>query len=1516
MGCRALVILVLVPLACLQGRGAEAAWTEIPPAQWKGTLDAEVPALKRGAAVVVALPIQDAQPLTAATADAQPPGLYELRLTLRPSHVAGAIAFSAGLRIKSGDVVVSELPGYFFARTHEPETRTLQVVQARAVPLAIGIEAFADATIAEAVWTAAMLNKGGPQLAGGVSDLMDGDKGGDFELELSLTPEKAVYYLVDKIEYRPLSRSGRVTRVEIDKVLYKPGDTLKGSALVVDVGGKGGAGTLNLYLEHGVKDRVKVKAVPVTLTAKPVRVAFDLPLPREEFGHALVAEYVSADGTDRHEAAAYFNIAENPYRVAIFSINAGGDDVQGIDDDALRRWIEGLRRSYANVVEWFAWAEEDMVEMSSETEHWFSGQTCYAKSREALRRKIGLLHENGLAAVTYGKFHMSGYLGWRTAWDYPLDHGAQWHYPIGMNSRTDVPVLDRFRNKEFQLENGPQVAGPNPFRTSWQSFLPISPDPEPWPVRMAADEMVRSIEMFGWDGVRWDGHPRAFGWGTSGEGRDGKYSQDVQRRTQALVRYFKDIVATRYPGFRHGYNYFLPNPAKPNYDWAVEDYELDELCRDGGLLMNESIGNAIPGPFSLIARHLQAESDLCRERGGHYLGVQFGNGPRDALVEFALWAAAGAHPYSASEMTGPYLTRYSQYCFDERLRRLAAPEQVLAPTKGTPLWWQPFVYETPMHKGKRQLVVNFLNLPLQEKRNSRVNPKVSFVMNPGTDPVTFALTLPPGFRATAAHVINPWSLDVEPMPLADNFFEVPSIGIWRVGVIDIESAQDAPALASTYGPPVTFGKVRQDVEKRFPEVRLGPAKSIDAVNREIAVVSSWLSRRPTDEQLSLDALPWAERNEKILEIRDKNPPEVFIDTWWKGARLPDDLKLKDDRPVFGDLTPRRNGRLDIFHGRGALDERLRLFEGLAELDRFSAHDAPLVGAVTSSPGMGLVNNVPWRRFPEFDVILFTGIPHCAIGVENSYALVDYVRAGGAAFFTGGEYAFGKGGYMHTILDRELLPVWSCERVDTRYSETPLPFEPGPDFADLDVAVDFASRPSFWVWNQVVVKDAPGVKVFLKSGNRPVLVGWQIGQGRAVCLLVDHRGKSENGVTAFFDWADWPELLRAVITWLAPDATKTIAQETDLLSAAEEMKLLRQLEGDAMEDALLDAIETAGSGSISNINGLREPTFAKDITGDELDERIKAIGRLLKANSPGVTVALADQLGSVAVLPQQTRFAVLDVIRRAPPMNLATVAQKCLAGRDAAIRDNGLQLLAILGDDAFAKELHDPSPSGVIETNPNDRDRALALGVAMYPKSDLVAEGVRRVRAWNEQAQNTKMAYTGGVEFSLAAPEAPCLDAESLLQRVAWLGYLARHDAAAWGAQFVREWTLTAQYQEYCDRSAAGLWQEGMSAAAGARASAKSADWQRMRELFARVRELTRPDVDGMIASRPAVVAEGLARVRFLSEVRLAVNLLGEHGTAGRRVATLMGAGDLQGDLGAFVKAWQTGEKGRHDDRNR
>ncbi|HOF87006.1 MAG TPA: hypothetical protein PLZ36_02720 [Armatimonadota bacterium] len=1119
-----LCLACLLPVALLaQGTVA------LPAAQWRGEAS-EIEGVPGRHKTTLGYPINQRSTVTYSR-DAMPGGVYRLRLKLRASHVADEVAWNSGLTVRVNEEEAGNLSSLFFARANQPEWKSVQVVIPDG-PLRLSLAAWADA---EAFKHQALETK----VAAHDGPDADPDLGMG-EIAFGLSPREHQYFALDDAELIPLSHSGYVAGVTTDKIRYLPGDTLNGTATLRTVGTGGANGTLTLYLEHGVNVREKVKEIPVTLTEKPQTLTFEIPLPRRELGHALVAVYTSADGKDRSEATEYFNIVTNFYRTAIHSgiVIRFGNSL--LSRERQRELVTASRRLYQNCGEMFAWAEEDMVEMSSDTDWWFSGQTCYHLQKQGLRSLIEEAQKQGYACVTYGKFIMSGYLGWKTAYDYPLDHRGQYRYPVGMWEGVNVKSLDRFKNKEFfPIGFGPQVRGgvfDKPL--GWQDFLPINPDATPRMTRIAAEEVIRSVEMFGWDAVRWDGHPR----GGGQCGGEGTYDYYAALRTQALVRYFKDIVNAKYPNFQHGYNYYFVQN-KPDPSWGIEDFELDELCRGGGLVMNESIRNSAGRPFEWIAHNIQVEGDLSRERGGLLLGISCdGESKRDEFVEAILYFAGGMRPMgqvSSNRLINRYGTRYSKYVFDERLRRLAKPEGVLKPAGETTVWWQPFVYETPREGQAAQLVVNLLNIPRKATPKAEQDPRPKWDMNTGTEPFRMGLTLPAGYTATGAHFIDPFTLDVTPAEVKGNAVAVPTVDAWLVLVVDLQVADGAPTLAAQFGPPRTFGVKRQDlgVERLDPKP-LDISKEAVDVNKDMSFLAPKRATPATPEQ-DLDALGWDARNAALLAMAAKRTPDDLLKGWWKGGSLPADLKLKDKPPVFPDLTPRRDGRLDIYYGRGAMDYRLRMWDIFAGFPRARVHDGKLSGILRQSPGMGLSDGIGWRNFPAYDLLLYTSIPHCAIGAENSYALVEYVKAGGGVLFTGGEYAFGKGGYDFTVLERELLPVQCTETVDVKYAEeTPFPLEPGKDFAELGVKVNFAAKPAFWCYNRVALKPDPRVKVFLKSGNRPILVGWQLGKGRVACLLVDHRGMSGDGVTMFFDWADWPALARAAMRWAAPDAGTT------------------------------------------------------------------------------------------------------------------------------------------------------------------------------------------------------------------------------------------------------------------------------------------------------------------------------------------------------------------------------------------
>jgi hypothetical protein len=1204
-------------------------------------------------------------------------------------------------------------------------------------------------------------------------------------------------------------------------------------------------------------------------------IPFEIVLPEEELGYALVAEYVSADGADRSETGEYFTIAENFQRVALFGASAGGTRDVELGEEAIRKAVSDGRNDYYNAVEYPFWAPDDLLELTPSTDWWFSGQANYHLNKQTLQRQIRLAHEQGMAMVTYGKWCVSGPPGWEAVYDRPQDFTGTYSQPIGSWDAHNAWIFDLRRNNEqVPYTPRPVINSKAPcFDPWWNAFVGIGPNPSLAMIRSSAEEMAASVDMFGWDAIRWDGHIRT-GWNATG--RSGNYEAWAARQTQTLTRYFKDVVAKKHPEFRHGYNYFLIEKDK-KHDWAKEDFELDELARGGGLLMNESIGNASAGwTFAEIANNLQVEGDLSRERGAFYLGISFAGSPRDRIIESALWAAAGCRPYNSgmTRETRRYLTRFAGFSLDERLRRLARPEGVLNPQAETRLWWQPFVYETPTEGGCRRLVVNLLNLPRADKRPSRDGKSAPvWTMPPGTDPVAFALTLPAGISASAAHLIDPQTLAVQPLALKDGRFEVPAVASWSVLVVDLAAEAKAPLLADLYGAPKTLGVKRDTLkdDQRLAEVSIDPGvQEVWEVNKNMSSLQpEWLVKREA-EVAALDAMTPEQRVAVLKDKLAKTTPESVSGDWWKGGVLPDDLKRKDAKVEYGDLAPQRNGRFDIFYGRGAMDHRLRLAQAIAGLERFSIHDAPFAGSFRGGGlgGMGLGDNVPWQRFPEFDLLLFTGIPYAAIGIDNCYALPAYVKAGGAVFFTGGEWAFGKGGYLMTVLDRELLPVRCVEFNDARTLEKPAPMEPGKDFAELGVKADFAAKPSFWVYNQVLIKDDPGVKVFLTSAKGPVLVGWQLGKGRVACLLVDHRGKSGNGATAFFDWADWPGLARAVFTWLAPEAGKVVPPSA-ALTADEARKLSSGLEGDVLADLGEQPAKQGGKKAD--------------------DDRAAALRKLLSAPAAVIDSAVVLEQLITARLPDDVRWAAVDFVMAHPPATLAERVRAGLAQQDPAIRQAALQCLGVADPAAVLAEVNntrsaDPDASG--------RMYALCFTLPQVKTPELLAEGRRRVAEWNALEKAVLDKWTDGKGFSPAAPALPGLDAESLLQRLAWLNYLARQDPKAFGAQFVREWLMTAVYQDYCWRTIDNK---------------RPGDWKRLSAAFGRLRDLGRPQVEALVKSEPDAIATGFGQAHFTREYLAAMNVLGDqdrNATAGI-LSKLKTAANP--DLAAFAAARQ-GEK--------
>ncbi len=338
-------------------------------------------------------------------------------------------------------------------------------------------------------------------------------------------------------------------------------------------------------------------------------------------------------------------------------------------------------------------------------------------------------------------------------------------------------------------------------------------------------------------------------------------------------------------------------------------------------------------------------------------------------------------------------------------------------------------------------------------------------------------------------------------------------------------------------------------------------------------------------------------------------------------------------------------------------------------------------------------------------------------------------------------------------------------------------------------------------------------------------------------------------------------MKAVFTWLAPDAMQK-ENAVAALSAEERKKLLGQLDQASVGD-LMQATAPEGGASASELKGAA-------LTG-----RVRAIDGLLQGSGKDIATVLAGQLGNVANLSLETRLAILRFLRRDPPTDLGATARKYADSRVSSVYGSGLHLFGVAGDaDSLRRELAGEAPSAEMDKEARQRD--LALAVSLLDKPDLVEEGRRRVGAWNAQEKALLDAWTGGKPFSLARSEMPGLNADDLFQRVAWLAYLVRHEPTTYGAQFAREWLLTAEYQDYCSRSIDNLYPRmgEMSPADKKRAAVKDPSWRRLSVYLETLRAIAQPDMELLLVKNPEVAAAGLARAHFTLEFRATMNLLG------------------------------------------
>lgn len=481
----------------------------------------------------------------------------------------------------------------------------------------------------------------------------------------------------------------------------QPQQTMLKCALVGDVAEARAGATMPITLQRG--------------EVKDVTLAFNVG--RVEWGAEVRASLVQS-GREIASASDVIAIAGNPYKVC----EAYGG-IFGVRDTnyAKSYLVPRFREGYVPVVEYFSWAPGMWADMSPEEEEWLSGQGTYRESKTGLRTFVELCHQQGIAVVTYAQ---TGFYGPR-GFDWAREHPEWLSYDrLGRpQAWFDIGEVERQRD-------------PRPTDNQWYGTFGGGGI---WVANMdavdyQAEELVKASEIFGFDGVRWDGHPIITTASTMPDANVAAAAYDYQARPisdlkdgDGLSSQVNERIITRlkkaFPSYIFGYNWapefqgvVWPQIMPKMWKTLVPDaYLLDEDLNTRG-----QEGSADPNNlWTKYAKRVVRSVDWVKPYGGyHYSGAIVPGSHVFGCHMMAVLYAAGSRaayvdPHSFNLDYAKFALRYGELIFDNSLLRSREPERAAKVTSPNPTWWQDYVYTRSRGSGKSRTVVHVLNPPVK-----------------------------------------------------------------------------------------------------------------------------------------------------------------------------------------------------------------------------------------------------------------------------------------------------------------------------------------------------------------------------------------------------------------------------------------------------------------------------------------------------------------------------------------------------------------------------------------------------------------------------------------------------------------------------------------------------------------------------------------------------------------------------------------------------------------------------------
>ncbi|MHB9025487.1 MAG: hypothetical protein ACYC7E_15180 [Armatimonadota bacterium] len=296
------------------------------------------------------------------------------------------------------------------------------------------------------------------------------------------------------------------------------------------------------------------------------------------------------------------------------------------------------------------------------------------------------------------------------------------------------------------------------------------------------EQLIKSAEMFGWDGFRSDGNPGII----SGHDYKGTLSElkDAGAENARFLTKVRRKLTERFPNYLFGWNN-VAGGYPQMYNSVGEEavmlrnaYSLFEHFRSAVQ------PNSVFHPWKKAVFYLQQEAEAIRRLGGFpHAGWMGSHRYLEAVAsacgqQVDTWAGdAKLANYRRFEF------RWSEFLWDNTLRFVRPGSDAVSVNAPAQVWWTDFVHVRDLPGGGRRLIVHLLNMP--EKDDDAWADRAPA---PAKD-VKITINTPAGLKLAKIAVLSPDTEgDTVPVsPAADGSITLPQVAVWTVVVAEFKN---------------------------------------------------------------------------------------------------------------------------------------------------------------------------------------------------------------------------------------------------------------------------------------------------------------------------------------------------------------------------------------------------------------------------------------------------------------------------------------------------------------------------------------------------------------------------------------------------------------------------------------------------------------------------------------------------------------------------------------------------------